>query len=259
MSVWDSCAELREGSRVMTLIVPPMAEEPKSAEPPQHLDPLDHVGRNLFESVDARQGRKERMGVDQNLRIMAVQTVDAHLGESAVLAVVLDPHAGLERESLRQARSIGLLEKIGPQDAHQCGSLAAQRRRTAGRDDHFVHGDAVLGDFEIEFGGLTLRRRHDDPQRLVTQGADLDGEFALGQILEKIVARSVGRGAERGADNGDRSEGDMFVRRTVDDMPVEVGIGIFTGRRSFARKAREQARGEKHRYKKVFHGITIWY
>ena len=59
----------------------------------QHLDPLDHVGRNLLQSVDARQGRKDRMRIDENLRIMAVESVDAHLREAAVLAVVLDPHA----------------------------------------------------------------------------------------------------------------------------------------------------------------------
>jgi len=34
VSVCANCAELREGSLVMTLIVPPMADEPYSAEPP---------------------------------------------------------------------------------------------------------------------------------------------------------------------------------------------------------------------------------
>ena len=93
----------------------------------QHLDPLDHVGRNLLQSVDARQGREDRVRIDQNLRIMAVEAVDAHLREAAVLAVVLDPHAGLERQPLRQARGVGLLEQPGVQHAHQRRRLPAQR------------------------------------------------------------------------------------------------------------------------------------
>ena len=44
MSVCDICAELREGSFVMTLIVPPMADDPNSAEPPPEKPPI-RIGR----------------------------------------------------------------------------------------------------------------------------------------------------------------------------------------------------------------------
>ena len=70
------------------------------------------------------------MRVDQNLRIVAVETVDADLREAAVLAVVLDAHPGLERKALRQTRGIGPLEQFG---VGTLTSAGASRRSVAER------------------------------------------------------------------------------------------------------------------------------
>ena len=55
---------------------------------------------------------------------MAVEAVDAHLREAAVLAVVLDAHPGLERKALGQARGVGPFEQAGVQHAHRAERLA---------------------------------------------------------------------------------------------------------------------------------------
>ena len=196
----------------------------------QHLDPLDHVGRNLLQSVDARQGREDRVRIDQNLRIMAVEAVDTHLHKAAVLAVVLDTHAGLERKPLRQARSIGPLEQLGVEDAHQCRSFAPQRRRTARRDDHLVHRDAVLRHLEIQLQRLAPPQRDGHPLRGVAQGADLERQRAFGQVFQEIVSRSVGRRAEGRADDGHRSIGKVFMGVTVHHVAEKVGIRAFARR-----------------------------
>ena len=60
------------------------------------------IGGNLFETVDAVEGREERPRVEQDLRIVAVQTVDAYLREAAVLTSVLDAHAWLETQTVGQ-------------------------------------------------------------------------------------------------------------------------------------------------------------
>ena len=196
----------------------------------QHFDTLDHVGRDLLQAVYARQGREYRVRIDQDLRIMAVETVDAHLREAAVLAVVLDTHAGLERQPLCQARGIGLLEQPGVQHAHQRRRLPAQPGGTAGRYDHLVHRNAALHHLEIQFGRLPAPECHLLRLRGITQRADFERQRALGQVFQEIMPRSVGRGTECRARHGDGRIGNMFMRVAVDHMAEDIGVGTFLRR-----------------------------
>ena len=227
--------------------------EKRRAAAAQHLDPLDHVGRNLLQPVDTRQGRKDGMRIDQNLRIVAVEAVDAHLHEAAVLAVVLDPHAGLERKALRQTRGIGPLEQLGVEHAHQRRSLAPQRRRTARRHDHLVHRDAVLRHLEIQFQRLAALQRDGGPFRGVAQGADFERQLPFGKVFQKIVSRSVGRRTEGRADDGYRGIGNMFVGFTVHHMTVKVGIRAFARGLGAQHAGNSQAHDEEYRQDMSFH------
>ena len=168
-----------------------------------------------------------------------------------------DAHAGLEREPLRQAGGVAPREEVGVEDADERRGLTAQRRRTARRDDHLVHRDAALNDLEVLFEALAAAHRDRHLLRRIAQGADLDRQAALGQVLEKIVARSVGRRAEGRALYGDRGIGDVFVRVAVDDMAEEVGIGIFPGGGLGARRTRTEAHGKECQQDMRFHKVEI--
>lgn len=87
---------------------------------------------------------------------MSVEPVDAHLHETAVLAVVLDAYAGLEPESLGQTGRIGVVENFAVEDVHQGRGFATRGFAAAGRDDYVVHGNSVFRDFEVEFEGLSF-------------------------------------------------------------------------------------------------------
>ena len=196
----------------------------------QHLDPLDHIGRNLLQPVDTRQGGENRMRVDQNLRIVAVETVDADLREAAVLAVVLDAHPGLERKALGQARGVGPFEQAGVQHAHQRRSFAPQRLRTAGRDDHFVHRNAALRHLEVEFPGLAPFESDGHPTGGIAQRTDFERQFADREVFQEIVARSVGRRTESRADDGHRGVGNVFMGFTVHDVAEKIRVRAFARR-----------------------------
>ena len=196
----------------------------------QHLDPLDHIGRNLLQPVDTRQGGENRMRVDQNLRIVAVETVDADLREAAVLAVVLDAHPGLERKALGQARGVGPFEQAGVQHAHQRRSFAPQRLRTAGRDDHFVHRNAALRHLEVEFPGLAPFESDGHPAGGIAQRTDFERQFADREVFQEIVARGVGRRTESRADDGHRGVGDVFMGIPVHDVAEKIRVRAFARR-----------------------------
>ena len=177
--------------------------EERRAAAAQHLDPFDHVGRNLFQPVDACQGRKNGMRIDQYLRIVSVEAVDAHLHKTAVLAV---------------------------EYAHQRRGFAPQRRRTARRDDHLVHRDAVLRHLEIQFQRLAALQRDGGSFRGVAQGTDFERQLPFGQVFQEIVSRSVGRRTEGRADDGYRGIGNVFVGFTVHHVAVKVGVRAFARR-----------------------------
>ena len=97
-----------------------------------HLDALDHVGRDLLQPVDARQRAEDGSRVDQDLRIGAVEAVDTHLAEAAVLAVGLHAHAGLELQSLGDVGRLGALEELRVKHVHERRCFAAHRLAACG-------------------------------------------------------------------------------------------------------------------------------
>ena len=131
------------------------AEERRTASA-HHLDAVDHAGRNLLQSINARKGRKDGMRIDENLRIVSVESVDAHLHKTAVLTVVLNAYAGLETKPLSQTSRVGVVENLAVEDVHQGRGLATRGFAAAGRDDYVVHGNSVFRDFEVEFEGLSF-------------------------------------------------------------------------------------------------------
>ncbi len=178
------------------------------------------------------------MRVDQNLRVVAVEAVDAHLGEAAVLAVVLHAHAGLETQALRQADGIGLLEQRGVEHADQGRGLAAERGAAAGRHHDLIHGDAAFGDLEIDLARLARTGMDLLTRGIVAEHLHLDLDVAERQVLQKVVSRGIGRGAESRADHHDGGEGDVFLRAAIDHMAEDVGIGGFDGSRFLAGERR---------------------
>ena len=56
---------------------------------------------------------------------MSVEAVDANLGETAVLAVVLDAHAGLEIESVGKRACAHEVESLGRNHIDERGAVAA--------------------------------------------------------------------------------------------------------------------------------------
>ncbi len=100
------------------------AEQGRAASA-HHFHAVDHVCRNLFEAVDTRKGGKHRARVHEYLRVVSVEAVDAHLGETAVLAVVLDAHAGLEIESVGKRACAHEVESLGRNHIDERGAVAA--------------------------------------------------------------------------------------------------------------------------------------
>ncbi len=62
--VWENCAELTIGSLVMILMVPPIADEPKRAEPPPRITSMRSI---MFAGICSRPytpARAENTGLE---------------------------------------------------------------------------------------------------------------------------------------------------------------------------------------------------
>ena len=92
------------------------------------------------------------MRVDQNLRIVAVETVHADLREAAVLAVVLDAHPGLERKALGQARGVGPFEQAGELTLEVRALGYASGRMTVALE----RGETRELNFEVAQSGISM-------------------------------------------------------------------------------------------------------
>ena len=217
------------------------AEERRSAAA-DHLHALDHVGGNLFETVDAVEGREERPRVEQDLRIVAVQTVDAYLREAAVLTSVLDAHARLETQTVGQRGGVCPFEQLAVENVDQRRRLLADDRVAVDLDHHFADVDGLLFQFEIQFRGGVGAERDAPFGGFVADRLRHDGErSSYRQVAQQVVARDVGRGADRRSLDGDGDEGEVFAAAAVDDVADQDGFGLLFGSGvCICRKAAEQ-------------------
>ena len=206
------------------------AEERRTASA-HHLDAVDHAGRNLLQSINARKGRKDRMRIDENLRIVSVESVDTHLHKTAVLTVVLNAYAGLETKPLSQTSRVGVVENLAVEDVHQGRSLATRGFAAAGRNDYVVHGDSVFRDLEVEFEGLSFPERYLMTHRIVTHHSGFDGNRARRQVLQEIVPARIGGSTDGRAGDRNSNIRQMFACFAVDDMTVKMSVALrFRGR-----------------------------
>ncbi|MBQ1952717.1 MAG: TonB-dependent receptor plug domain-containing protein, partial [Alistipes sp.] len=119
----------------------------------QHLHALDHRGGNLLQSIDSRQRREDGVGVHQNLGVVAIQTVDAHLGKAAVLAGILYADAGLEDQPLGQIDRGGALGyQPGVRVEGTCQNCGFPQVRINGLDGRYSQ---ILIDSHPLFSALT--------------------------------------------------------------------------------------------------------
>ena len=66
-----------------------------------HFYAFNHAGGNLFQAIHSGKGTEYGTGIYQNLRIRSVQSIDADLLETTILAVCLYTYTGLKVQPLR--------------------------------------------------------------------------------------------------------------------------------------------------------------
>ena len=188
------------------------------------LDALNHVRRNLLQSIDAGQRAEYRTAINQYLGVRTLQPVDAHLLEATVLAVILDTHAGLEVQAVGQRGSMGRLENFRVEHVHQRGGKAARRLVPVRRNHDTVERDGIFFDAEVYLQGSSLLQIHFSLLGLVSDGLHDEGKGSLGQVLQEIMACCVGDGSNGCPLKINIDIGQVFPTLLVEDMTDYVGI-----------------------------------
>ena len=191
-----------------------------------HLHALYHVGRNLLQTVHSGQGGEDRARIDEDLRVVAVQTIDAYLCETAVLAIVLGAHTGLEVKPLCQTGGLGGLELLAVQHVHQVGCFAALCLAAVGGNHHLVQRYVVGLHDEVHLACLVLADDYLACDGTESGVADLQGDGILGQVLEEIVSGAVGHGGDGGSEHAYYNVRKMLLLVSIDYVPDDVGIGV---------------------------------
>ena len=191
-----------------------------------HLNTLYHVGRNLFQTVHTGQCGEDGARVDENLRVVAVQTIDAHLCEATVLAVVFGAHAGLVVESLCQAGGLGGLKFLAVHHVYQVRCLTTLCFATVGRNHHLVQRNVVRLHDEVHLAGLISVDDYLTGNGTETGVADLQSNGILGQVLEEVVTGSVCCGGDGSAQDANGHIGQVLLLVGIDYMADDVCIGL---------------------------------
>ncbi|MBR8721618.1 hypothetical protein IX307_002869 [Bacteroides pyogenes] len=192
-----------------------------------HLHAVDHIGRNLFQSVHAGKGAHDGARVDKNLCIASVHTVDAHLVEAAVLAVVLHAHARLEDDSLRKIVGIGAGEHLRIDYVHQCRSQTAGGLVAVGGNNYRIERGHILFKIEIQLDRNPFFKNDFLLFCLIPDSFHHNRFLAQRQIHQAEMSRIVGNGTDGCPFQENTHSGDMIARRNLNDMSDDIGIGLY--------------------------------
>ena len=229
---------------------------------PNHLDAFNHRGGQLLEAVDRGQRAEDGAAVEQHLRILPLETVDAQLHGAAVAAVVLDAQARLEAHRLGQVARRGGVEELLADDRDDGRRVAFVALGAAGRHDHLVDREHLLLEAEVHLEGLSGCGFDLLPGGAVAHRRGHERKAARGEVLEEVVARGVGREADGGAFDGHGGIGQVFARAGVDDVAHDVGVALSLGRGlEFGGIGRHVQGEEQHECSRkiVFHwGCSVW-
>ncbi len=109
-----------------------------------HFHPFNHVHGDLFQSVHPAQCADDGTAVYQYLRVRPFQTIDADLGESAVLAVVLHTQARLVVQCLGKVSGVDHLKQFGTHHIYDYRSCLAAHLVSVGGYHHFIGNEVLL-------------------------------------------------------------------------------------------------------------------
>ena len=157
-----------------------------------HLYPLDHVHRYLLQPIYPAQRTDDGTAVYQDLRVRAFQTVDTHLGETAVLAVVLHPQARLVVECLGKVGGVHHLKELGAHHVHHHGSSLATHLVAVGGHHDLIGHEAFLFHLEMHHRRKVLVYFNRLFLCLIAYGGYAQRIFARRQVLELELTFFIG-------------------------------------------------------------------
>ena len=194
-----------------------------------HLHPLDHIRRDLLQAIYASQGAEDRPAIHQDLGIRAFQTIDTHLLETAILAVILHTHAGLEIQAVGQGSRVCGLEHLGVEHVYQGRSQTAGRLVTVCRYDNTVQGDSVFLGIEINLQCLPFLKVHRLLLGFISNRLHDQGIFPLRKIFHIIMTGRVGSRTDCRTVEIDIDKREMLSCFLIEDMTYDISVGRIQG------------------------------
>ena len=125
------------------------AEERRTATT-HNLHALNHVHRDLFQTIYTAQCTHHRTAVYEHLRVRAFKTIDAHLREATVLAVILDTQARYIVEALGKVKGVDGLEKFHRSHRYHHWGILTAYHITVGRHNKVLHHHILGLQLEVD-------------------------------------------------------------------------------------------------------------
>ena len=146
--------------------------------------PLDHIYRNLFQSIHPGKGTDNRTAIYQYLRIRSLQTINTHLRKATVLTVVFHAKPGLKVQRLCKISRIYRLKKFGAHHIDHYGSLTTVHFVTIGRYNNFISHKTFLFHLKMENGRKILADCHTLLLGLIPHRLHLQSIFTRGKMTK---------------------------------------------------------------------------
>ena len=156
---------------------------------------------------------------------MAVEAIDTHLGETAVLAVVLHAHTRLIIEAVGQRAGIDKAENPVVDHTDKRRTMAALEFALGTGDHNLLEHHGVGHYLEVEFERLAGLQGHLLALGDIARISGLHLVFARRQMPQSVVAGGIGGGADPQRRYADDVEGQMFAGLLIDYMTGKIRVG----------------------------------
>ena len=224
-----------------------------------HLYPLDHIGRNLFQPVNTGKGTEDGTRIDKNLCIRTVQSIDAHLLETAILTVRFDPDTGLEVKPLRKCRRVCILKHLHIYHIDQCRCQAPFGHAAIGRNYHSVKRYGIFFQLKIFFKCLSFPETDIATNGFIPHRTGFEHKIPFGKVFQEIVSGGI-----RHRTNGSSFQGDCYIREVftrffIEYMTDNIGIRRFQFQQlRLVGHSRQQGTAQANEEKYIFLHFHFW-
>ena len=189
-----------------------------------HFDTVDHTSRYLFETIDRCKRRENRTAIHHELSVLTLETIDAKLWHTTILARHFDTHTSLEIKHIRHCVRCSRFYQKWRDNIDNSSSLTLFSFVFVGSNHHLVNEQRLFFESNIDFARHTFMEQKRCFDSSIAYHREDESGFARRKISKEKVSWCIRHRTDRGICQLDSYERKVLACSGIKHVTYKVSI-----------------------------------